>query len=297
MLKGCGFFARNPQNEEQPVARVAYSRAVLDPRIRPPQGSSLGHPPSVRKTWIGLVVRDPGLRPVDLDAVDGGVVQLQQSALDRDTWLTLLVPTFVGEEVGVDVAKLEGHDDLLFAIDRVAQRQHALQGLAAPDDEIEAGVVRCVAIATQGVDAAGMEGFALPGCDLPDAVEVTDAGHMQVEMSLLRRGVHGGLQKKRGDHRHRKRGEWSPRGVRAEARYEAGMNRRNDDEAQRPKTRHGCMGLPCSKRLAYAARGGQEGEWCTPNSSNKIPASQDIVVMTIDWHLSCDAVTWRGRER
>lgn len=150
-----------------------------------------------------------GVAPEHVFTIDGDAVDQQEAALDEGshfplaglaTSLTILHVTFV--EVRIDVTDTKRDEDVALSSYILPQTIHHFDGFASADPKVEVGVVGLIRVATQGGNAAGKERIGATtsialGFNPADAVEVTDAVDVQVEVVGLDGSSHGDLQRKK----------------------------------------------------------------------------------------------------
>lgn len=155
------------------------------------------------------------IAPEHVFTVDGDAVDEQQATFDQAcqlplpglaTGLTILHVTFIHVRVNVPDAKRD--EDLALCSHILSQAIHHFNGFTSADPKVEVGVVGLLSVAAQGGNAAGEERLGSTASIAPrfnptDAVQITNAIDVQVEVVGLGGSSHGDLQRKKDFRRSR----------------------------------------------------------------------------------------------
>ncbi|MPM74324.1 hypothetical protein SDC9_121311 [bioreactor metagenome] len=153
------------------------------------RGGRVGRHRDFRVALVGLGRLGFGL--VDELAVDLDPTDEQQAGLEAHPLLAGTLALGVGEGVGPQVAQAEADHHLLLGVDRLNAAAHQVLRFRTRYARVETHIRDVIAGTVQSRDVAGQERIAFLGLHFADAIEIPEAGNMQVEVGLFGGSGHG----------------------------------------------------------------------------------------------------------
>ncbi|CEG50940.1 conserved hypothetical protein [Stutzerimonas xanthomarina] len=153
------------------------------------RGGRVGRHRDFRVALVGLGRLGFGL--VDELAVDLDPTDEQQAGLEAHPLLAGTLALGVGEGVGPQVAQAEADHHLLLGVDRLNAAAHQVLRFRTRYARVETHIRDVIAGTVQSRDVAGQERIAFLGLHFADAIEIPEAGDVQIEVGLFGGSGHG----------------------------------------------------------------------------------------------------------